>query len=285
MGAYDLLADRPEPFSAYTTPDLWCDPHIARRMLAAHLSPDTDQASPRPALMDQIVAWIDQQADLGHAGRGNAGKGKTLLDLGCGPGLFANRFSELGAQITGLDISTTSLEYAIEHQVDASMQFIQCDYLHDDLPGGQQIVTLISRDYCALSPAQRAALLANIGRALTDDGLLIFDINTLADLADISESMVVERNLMNGFFSSEDYVGLKRTLLYAGHNVSLDHYLIMTPDGQREFYNWATYFSQQAINTELRQADFRIVSTSEGLTGQAVTDQSRSLGLVAAPAG
>ena len=39
------IAARPEPFSRYTTPELWNDPYISRRMLELHLDPDVDRAS------------------------------------------------------------------------------------------------------------------------------------------------------------------------------------------------------------------------------------------------
>lgn len=36
---------RPQAYEHYTTPELWCDPHISKQMLALHISADTDLAS------------------------------------------------------------------------------------------------------------------------------------------------------------------------------------------------------------------------------------------------
>ena len=83
----DLLDfhERPTPFSRYTTDVLWTDPHIARRMLCNHLDPETDLASRRVQAIEAIVAWMDRKISL---------SGKSVCDLGCGPGLYTARMTE-----------------------------------------------------------------------------------------------------------------------------------------------------------------------------------------------
>ena len=39
-------------------------------------------------------------------------QGKSLLDIGCGGGILATRLAQAGAQVTGIDLSTTALDYA-----------------------------------------------------------------------------------------------------------------------------------------------------------------------------
>jgi 2-polyprenyl-3-methyl-5-hydroxy-6-metoxy-1,4-benzoquinol methylase len=97
-----LLA-RPAPFSRHSAP-FWDDPYIARRLLAAHLDPHTDAASRRPERIDAETAWL--RARLGLR------PGQLVLDLGCGPGLYAVRLAEHGLLVTGVDLSPTSLRYA-----------------------------------------------------------------------------------------------------------------------------------------------------------------------------
>jgi 2-polyprenyl-3-methyl-5-hydroxy-6-metoxy-1,4-benzoquinol methylase len=45
-----------------------------------------------------------------------------LLDLGCGPGLYAERFSRAGVKIVGLEISQRSLDYASEQEQKAGLE-------------------------------------------------------------------------------------------------------------------------------------------------------------------
>ncbi len=103
---YELLQDiahRPKPFSRYTAMELWNRPHLARQFLSTHLNQETDRASHRFETIDQVVTWIDSQLHLSE---------KSLCDLGCGPGLYTQRFSNKGADVTGVDFSALSLEYA-----------------------------------------------------------------------------------------------------------------------------------------------------------------------------
>ena len=100
---YELLQDiaqRPEPFSRYTAMELWTRPHLARQMLSFHLNQETDLASRRFEIIDHVVNWIDSQLHL---------SGKSICDLGCGPGLYTQRFSNKGAAVTGVDFSARSL--------------------------------------------------------------------------------------------------------------------------------------------------------------------------------
>ena len=59
---------------------MWHDPYIAKQMLTYHLNESHDIASRRPEAIDSIVAWITQRLGLQA--------GMSLLDLGCGPGLY-----------------------------------------------------------------------------------------------------------------------------------------------------------------------------------------------------
>jgi SAM-dependent methyltransferase len=89
-------AARPVLFARHSAP-FWDDPHISRQLLAAHLDPRTDAASRRPDTIDRSVAWLANQLELRPFNR--------VLDLGCGPGLYAERLAGLGLSVTGVDIS------------------------------------------------------------------------------------------------------------------------------------------------------------------------------------
>ena len=101
-----LLADwqaRPAPF-APGEEHFWDDPHISAQMLAAHLDPDTDAASRRPETIEHTVDWIVATLELAP--------GMRVLDLGCGPGLYATRLARYGLRVTGVDCSRRSIGYA-----------------------------------------------------------------------------------------------------------------------------------------------------------------------------
>ncbi|BCG61136.1 class I SAM-dependent methyltransferase [Paenibacillus sp. URB8-2] len=84
---------------------MWTDDYISRQLLATHLDPMSDAASRRPEVIDATVHWIvNYLCRQDHA--------KEILDLGCGPGLYAQRLAKLGYSVTDIDFSKLSIEYA-----------------------------------------------------------------------------------------------------------------------------------------------------------------------------
>ena len=84
----------------------WNEPGFSRRMLQEHLSQQHDLASRRAVTIRKHVDWIQRAVLPGGPSR--------ILDLGCGPGLYASRLAKLGHDCTGVDFSPASIEYARE---------------------------------------------------------------------------------------------------------------------------------------------------------------------------
>ena len=95
---------RPKPFEFYTAAELWADDYISKQMLTFHLNGDVDISSRRFAFIDRSVEWIISRFDIRE--------GKSVVDFGCGPGLYTERLARTNASITGIDFSKNSIEYA-----------------------------------------------------------------------------------------------------------------------------------------------------------------------------
>ncbi len=271
---YDLLYDiskRPEPFSRYTVKELWTRPHLARQMLTYHLSQETDLASRRYESIDRAIEWIDVQLDLSE---------KSVCDLGCGPGLYAERFASRGAKVTGVDFSTHSLDFA-KTQGQQTVRYIEADYLADDLPTGFDVVTLIYTDLCALSPEKRKELLRRMRGMLNPGGHIIVDVTGIGAFIAKEEVTIIEHNLMDGFWSAEDYVGIQRIFVYPDGYLTLDRYLIVQPNETWQIYNWTQHFTPVSIETELRNAGFQIDQMAGDLSGTPLEPESELIGIVA----
>lgn len=261
---YPALADfhaRPQPFSRYTIDALWTDPHIGKQMLAFHLNPEHDAASRRASTIDATVGWIDRRFDLA---------GKRVLDLGCGPGLYATRMARRGARVTGLDFSPTSIAHAkASAPGDVPLDYVLADYLAAPLPGAFDLVTLIYGDYCSLSPDRRQTLLARIAAALAPSGRLVFDVYSPGQLAALKEGVEYGHRYMNGFWAEEDYFAFKSTLLYPDDLISLERYLVATERREFEIFNWMQYFTPDSIAEELQPSGFAAEACLDLLTGEA----------------
>ena len=100
------LQQKPEPFAPGELL-FWNDPHISKKMFDAHLDPNIEAASRKPETIDRSVKWLIKTLGLKTAA--------SILDLGCGPGLYASRLARAGFHITGVDYSRRSIEYATKY--------------------------------------------------------------------------------------------------------------------------------------------------------------------------
>ena len=251
------LSERPNVFSVYTTDTLWTDPHLANQMLQFHLSQETILASRPIGAIDQFVDWVDHYIGLG---------GKTVCDLGCGPGLYATRFAERGAVVQGVDFSKIAIDYAIAHgpSKGAAVSYQVADYLTAPLPDKQDLVTLIYCDFCPLSPEQRQRLLTKIRQALVPGGRFMFDVFSMQAFEVLHEGVSFGHNYMDGFWSAEDYFAFHHTFRYEESAVSLDRYTVIERDRTWDVYNWLQYFSPEGIRAELEQAGFGRIEFIDG---------------------
>ncbi len=268
------ISHRPEPFSRYTAKELWTRPHLARQMLHFHLDQQTELASRPFENIDRVVHWIDSQLGL---------SGKSICDLGCGPGLYAQRFTARGAKVTGVDFSEHSLEYARRKAAEdqQSILYLEADYMADDLPAGFDIVTLIYTDFSVLSPTQRATLLGRIRGMLNPDGRFVMDVAGTGLLKAKQESTHIEDKLMGGFWAEGDYVGIQRSFVYPQQKLSLDRYVIVEPGETWQVFNWFQYFTPQDLQQELNAAGFAVGQMAGDLTGEPLETDGDFIAVIA----
>lgn len=276
---YETLADflaRPAPFSVSTTVTLWTDPHIASQMLCFHLDGDNDLASRRTSAIDAFVDWLDRRFPLA---------GKAVTDLGCGPGLYTSRYAERGAAVIGLDFSATSLAYARKaaERSGFSIDHRQADYLRDGLPQGQDLVTMIYGDFCAMAPDKRHLVLQRVRAALKPAGVFVFDVFSTGMFDELREETAVEAGLMGGFWAAGDYVGFKTTKLYRNESIGLDRYMIVAPNRSFQVYNWMQYYTPEAITAEVQAAGYASVEIVDFATGAPWQGGATAFAVIARP--
>lgn len=92
-------SEKPEVYTASTS-KFWDDEHISKGMLEAHLNPEWDAATRNHNFVTKSVEWIASIASPVTY--------PELLDLGCGPGIYAEKFYISGHHVTGMDYSKRS---------------------------------------------------------------------------------------------------------------------------------------------------------------------------------
>lgn len=268
---------RPEAFSVYTTQDMWDDPHISRRMLAYHLNPDLDISSRRTSFIDSSADWMIATFQL------NAGR--RVLDLGCGPGLYSARLAAAGASVTGVDFSQNSIEYAKvqAETLELNIDYRYSNYLEDDLPPGQDLVLIAMCDFCALGPRERERLLMKVRESLSPGGAFLFDVYSLAAFEQREEANQITRNLMDGFWSADPYVGILSTVKYPSEKVVLDRYLIVEERRNRSFFNWLQYFSTSQLEQEIADAALIVTDLLGDIGGSSWDAQASEYAAIVRP--
>ncbi len=277
---YSILTEhsrRPPLFAVHTAEELWTDPHLANQMLAFHLDPDQDLASRNHAFIQRSVAWLNERFDLGG--------GTRVLDLGCGPGLYANTLAESGASVTGIDFSQNSLAYARSQATSRGLEvaYHHGNYLDFDLPGTFDLILLIFGDFCPLGPNQRRSLLDRVKRWLNPDGRFVFDVSSSALYERLEESSTYEEAPDGGFWSPEPHFLFTKRFKYEADLAYLDRYLVVEAARHREFFNWIQCFDPARLEAELRQAGWEVEETYGNVAGDPWDREADFFAVVARP--
>ena len=116
------LSGRPERF-AESSRAFWDDEHISKGMLDAHLNNDWDAATRKTDFVEKSINWINSLFPAKNY--------QKLLDLGCGPGIYAESFTRNGYITTGIDFSKRSIEYAKTKSLEnnSNIEYIYQNYL------------------------------------------------------------------------------------------------------------------------------------------------------------
>jgi SAM-dependent methyltransferase len=258
----ERINERPGVYSRYTADALWSSPDISEMMLRYHLDGEVDLASRRTEFIDASADWIRRTFGLGP--------GSRVIDLGCGPGLYADRLARSGASVTGIDISPRSIDYARERAArdELRIDYRLGDYLELDIEPGYDLATMIMCDYCALSPEQRGRLLQRVRTMLAPGGRFLFDVYSLAYFETWEEMAAYGAGMMDGFWSATPYYGFQNTFKYEAEKVVLEKYLIVERDGSSEYFNWFQHYDVASLTAEVEAASLVIESIHGDVAGE-----------------
>lgn len=266
---------RPAPFCEYTAEELWADPHISERMLAAHLDPEVSRASRTSEFIGRSLRWLRETMGIGP--------GTRVLDLGCGPGLYSKRLAADGAHVTGVDVSERSLAYARDNvHTGTRVDYIAGNYLEVEIGGEFDVAIMVMCDYSALSSEQRCRLLERLTSLLAPGGRFVFDVHGLGSLHSHREGVAYAPDLMGGFWARSRYHGFLHSFVYEKERVTLDKYEIIEAHQRRTIYNWLQHFDADALDRELEENGFHLEQLMGDLAGADFDADADEFAVVAA---
>jgi len=271
----EKINTRPKPFEFYTASDLWTDEHTSKQMLSFHLNEEIDISSRNATFIDRSVEWI--------ATRFNVCAETKIADFGCGPGLYTMRLAKQKADVTGIDFSKRSIQYAQEvaTREGLSIHYVNQNYLEFATDDRFHLILMIMCDFCALSPTQRKKMLRKFYTILEPGGYVLLDVYSLRAFEQREERAIYRANLLKGFWSPNKYYGFLNTFKYKREKVALDKYTIIEATRKRIVYNWFQYFSPEDLEREFVGCGFTIDDFYSDVAGSPYNPETSEFAVVA----
>ena len=241
----------------------WHEPAFSERMLKEHLTQEHDAASRRFEKIDAHVTWIHQEILNSQPCK--------ILDLGCGPGLYASRLARLGHQITGIDYSPASIAHAQEltDKEKLACNFILADIREADYGSNYDAAMLIFGEFNVFRPTDIRKILTKMRAALNPGGILILEPHTFEAIEGIGNRPASWYATEHGLFSPQPHLLLTENIWDGDQNTAtIRHFVVETETGNMiryaqsmQAYNRQAY---QAILEEIGFGDIRIYPSLKG---------------------
>lgn len=216
---------------------------------------------------DQEIKFLKEVLKLGL--------GMNILDLACGHGRHANKLSELGYSVLGIDINEDFLEIARDYtkQKGLAVQYIRQDMREISYSNEFDRILLLFTSFGYFNDAENLRVLKNISKALKSDGLFCLDLINRDYLSgNLKPCMITERqeDLMIDRISFDPKTG--RTLnrrIYLKNGKRID-----APFSVR-------IYSYTEINELMRKVNLSIEEVYGGWNKESFSNQSYRMIIVA----
>ena len=278
MNLQDIISRAPSPIPWQEGDNIpWNEPAFSARMLAEHLTQAHDRASRRSHLIDHHVAWIHDE--LLHGSRA------SILDLGCGPGLYSNRLAALGHQCMGIDFSPASIAYAREQ---AQLGKLAAIYLHDnirqaDYGNGYGLAMLLFGELNVFSKTHATTILSKAFAALQPGGLMLLEPHIYASLIPDPHGMTTWFSSPGGLFAPRPHLVLMENLWDAKSAIVTRRYYVVdaeTAEVTRYAQSMQAYTDEQ-YTTLLTDVGFTDVEILPGLAHDRIAPEAEFQAIVA----
>jgi len=222
MNLVDLVnrTSVPEPWSEGEKIP-WNDPAFSARMLHEHLSQDHDMASRRSVNIDAHVSWIHRHILDGKPAR--------VLDLGCGPGFYAQRLAQLGHTCVGVDFSPASIVYAKAQSEGAGLPltYIEGDVRVVEYGSGYDLVMFIFGEFNVFKASDARSILQKAYQALNPGGWLLLEPHTFAAVESLGKVANSWYTAVSGLFSERPHVCLTESFWDAECALATERHFIV----------------------------------------------------------
>jgi len=254
---------------------IWEDEHISKGMLECFLDPEAEAPSFKHSFIDKAVDWITSIVP--------PDKYPRLLDLGCGAGLFTERFYKKGYKVSGIDFAKRSIDYANKNakKHDLDINYMHKNYMEFQGDNEYDVITLISCDFGVLSDSDRKALLERIYSALKPGGIFIVDVFTPEYHVRKRPETKTWDHHDSCFMCGVPHICIKSHYRYDECNTFCDQYIIVKEDFVDCFNIWEHVFTAYEITRDLSSAGFTELNLFSHCDGTEYSSDSEIICVVA----
>ena len=252
----------------------WNDPDFSRRMLKEHLSQKHDAASRRTPTIKKQVDWIHSFV--------LDGKPSRILDLGCGPGLYAARLAALGHVCRGIDFGPASIEYAVKHAPE------NCSYTLGDVRttgfgSGYDLVMFIFGELNVFKPKDAKSILHKAYTVLNPGGKLLLEVTTYDAVYELGNQPATWYSAENELFADEPHLCLMEPFWDDEQAVAIERYYIVDANtGEVARYSASTQaYTEDEFRDMLLGVGFSTIEKHPSLIGKEDSFQSEMFVLIA----
>lgn len=200
----------------------WNDPDFSARMLREHLDESHGAATRQAAERTVQLDWLWERLALSLGGR--------VIDLTCGPGLYATALARRGARVTGVDFSPASIAYARQLALDEGVGDL-CTFVEADLrawepePGAFDAAIFLYGQLAVFPRNEAVTLLRKAAAALRPGGRLCVELLNPArvDKQDSSWWFTDDTGLWGG----RPFLHLGERRWNAAERASIERYFIL----------------------------------------------------------
>jgi SAM-dependent methyltransferase len=243
----------------------WDDPAFSERMLRQHLDQSHGAASRRlPEIRGQVQVMWDW---LGLA------PGARLLDVTCGPGLYAVEFARRGVAVIGLDFSPASLRYARELCQALPCEFFLQDVREMDFTGREcDAAIYLYGQFTVLKPAESLDVLKRIRAALRPGAKLLLEI--LDDAGFDKKDSTWWYTDTGGLWGDFPYLHLGERAWDPAQRAAVERFHILNLEtGEMQVYGLSDQaYTVEQVTEMLHTAGFEAVSIHPAWEGLALKD-------------
>lgn len=241
----------------------WDDPDVSRRMLREHLSQRFDAASRRTSIIKKHVNWIHQFV--------LSKQPSSILDLGCGPGLYSFRLAELGHRCVGIDYSPASIEYARSKAIEKKFN---CSFRLEDIRKVEfginfDLVMLVFSEFNTFEPGEAAQMLSRSFQALKPGGKILLEVPSFDAVEQLGNQPSVWYTEKVGIFSDKPYLCLTESFWNDVDSIAIERYYVIHnhTSAVDMFLNTTHAYEEAQYINFLEEAGFSNIKFHSSLTG------------------